>query len=58
MRFCDYIAVIDGSEEIKIKNYATGKTLYKGEKRNAPVFLAAVLAVYTENGKIIIEISN
>jgi hypothetical protein len=58
MRLCDYITVIDGSEEIKIKNFGNGKTLYKGEKRYAPAFIAIVIAVYTENGKIIIEISD
>lgn len=47
---------IDGTEQIRIVNHNTLKTLYKGQKFNAPFIDAEVHGIYTCNGVMIISV--
>lgn len=59
MNLAMFLNVIDGMEEIKIKEANTLKTLYEGRKLDVKNvdYDAEVFAVYTVVGKINIEIT-
>ena len=58
MNLAMLLDVIDGLEEIRIKNYDTLKPIYEGKKYKVKDinFEAEVVVVYTVAGKINIEI--
>lgn len=61
MNLATFLEVVDGLEEIKIKNYATLKPVYEGKKYKIYKakdidFDAKVTVIYTVAGKINIEI--
>ena len=51
-----FLSPIDGGEIIRIVNYADRRTMYEGKKVDCPYFSYDVMGVWTNDGKIIIEV--
>ena len=58
MNLATFLEVVDGLQEIKIKDYATLKPIYEGKKYKVKDidFDAKVVVVYTVAGRLNIEI--
>lgn len=59
MNLAQLLEVIDGAEQVRIKEYNTQKTLYSGQKADVfgVEYGSKVVAVYTTDGEFCIEIS-
>jgi len=52
-----FLSVIDGGEVIRIADYNNHRTMFEGKKVMCPFFDVDVIGVWTNNGKIIIEVA-
>ena len=52
-----FLSVIDGGEVVRITNYNNHSTMFEGKKIMCPFFDVDVIGVWTNNGKIIIEVA-
>jgi hypothetical protein len=52
-----FLSVIDGGEMIRVTNYNNHGTMYEGKKVCCPFFDVDVINVWTNDGKIIIEVA-
>lgn len=51
-----YLSVIDGNEVVRIKDYNHQRTFFEGRKFMCPCIQSDVMAVYTRDGRIVIEV--
>lgn len=51
-----FIYPFDGNEDIKIRHHNSKKTMFEGKKIYCPYFDVIVVGLWTENGKIIIDV--
>lgn len=52
-----FLSPIDGGEVVRITNYNDKRTLFEGKKVMCPSFDVDVIGVWTNNGRIIIEVA-
>ena len=52
-----FLSPIDGGEVVRITDYNNRRTLFEGKKVMCPSFDVDVVSVWTNNGKIIIEVA-
>lgn len=56
MKTVDFLAVVDFSVKIEIRDYNTHKLLYAGEKFDSPCIVGDVAGVFTRGGVLVVEI--
>ena len=52
-----FLSPIDGGEAVRITDYNNKRTLFEGKKVMCPPFDVDVIGVWTNNGRIIIEVA-
>ena len=52
-----FLSPIDGGEVVRITDYNNRRTLFEGKRVMCPFFDVDVISVWTNNGKIIIEVA-
>lgn len=51
------LTVIDGGETVRITDYNNHRVMFEGKKVMCPFFDVDVIGVWTNDGKIIIEVA-
>jgi hypothetical protein len=51
-----FLSPIDGGEIVRITRYNDKRTMFEGKKVMCPFFDVEVVGVWTNNGRIIIEV--
>lgn len=57
VRLSTLLAPIDGGEIVRITDHNTKRTMFEGKKVMCPYFAYDVVAVWTNNGRIVIEVN-
>ena len=52
-----FLSSIDGGEVVRITDYNNRRTMFEGKKAMCPFFNVDVIGVWTNSGKIIIEVA-
>jgi hypothetical protein len=57
MHLSTFLFLIDGGEIVRITGHNTKRTMFEGIKVMCPYFDVDVVAVWTNNGRIVIEVN-
>lgn len=57
VRLSTFLSPIDGGEIVRIADYNNKRTMFEGKKVMCPYFAYDVIAVWTSNGRIVIEVA-
>lgn len=57
MNLSTFLFPVDGGEIVRITDHNTKRTMFEGKKVMCPYFDVDVVAVWTNNGRIVIEVN-
>lgn len=57
MHLSTFLSPIDDGEIVRITDHNNKRTMFEGKKAMCPYFAYDVVAVWTSNGRIIIEVA-